>query len=378
MKKIIFVVSVACIILHGCDTNNTEYWKNINAKGKILVSDDSGITLEKTILDSIYCSNIGSLYYNDEVFIFLDEVFNFAYLFNHNGKFVNRFLGKGQGPNDIIASRSFLPHRDGCVIYGDLQLYYDLDKNWNIIQKGIFNWGESHSPNEIYNNPTPDMPEIYEVIDYNNTPRIFKDSLLLLPISTSHWKYNGYIMSDYYSNSRIFAIMSIKTGNIHSIEGRRSPEYLKSKYLPNFDFFHFDTKNDDIILNYDIDSSIYVLDNNFIPKVKFGFAGKDMNTNYKATSMIEQAEDRFFDDRKQYGYYNYLEYIEHTGLTFRTYTRGNADEDGLQVYDKEYNLIVDTDVPKGFRVIGYNNGEYFAECENGKASFPMYILKFKL
>ena len=129
--------------------------------------------------------------------------------------------------------------------------------------------------------------KIYEVKSFDSAINYQKYSALMpsllwhLPVNTEHWKYNGYKIPEYYTDSRIFAVLDIKSGEIISIEGRRSPEYLKHQFLPNFDFFHFDCVGDVIILNYDIDSSIYVLDDKFKIKMKFGFSGRDMHTMNK-------------------------------------------------------------------------------------------------
>lgn len=355
-----------------------DYWENFQIRGGKGNSILSQLDCDSIIMENIHSSGFGNFECGGGKILYLDKTFKFIFSFDHKGNKTGRYNGLGQGPNEFLQSNSLIYNKKTNVVLGNLETYYLLDSSFNITKKGIIEWGGNADLKEIKDSPKPSMSEIYEIIEYDNFPCLFNDSLLLVPVNTEHFKYNGFISSDYYKDSHIFALLDLKKGNIESLQGKRSPEYLKYKYLPNFDFFHFDCSNDKIYINYEIDSVIYVLDKKFKPVSKFGYAGTDMNCNYKPTNGYDVAENRFLTDREIFGYYSYLKFIKETKVLFRTYTKGERSKDGMQIYDYTYNLVGNVEVPKGFRVIGYCNGRYFAECTEGLSATPMYILGFTL
>lgn len=376
-KKLGFFIFIL-LTLQGCHFSPTqEYWGNISQKGKKAIKFTE-LLCDTIFLEDIHCSQNGHLSYDKSSFIYLDKTFCFAFIFDEGGKFQERHLGSGKGPNEIIFGTNYLPFNDSHFVYGNLRNYYVINDQWSAIKKQVIRWEGKSSRSEVYNNPKPEMIAIYEPINYRNAPTIYKENFLLLPVNTEHWKYNGFKHLEYYRDSRIFALLNIESGEVESIYGRRSKEYLEYKFLPNFDFFHFDCFKNEIILNYDIDSSLYVLDEKFNAKMKFGFAGRDMNTRYRETKGYDDAEDNFFADRKEFGHYDYVKFIQETGMIFRTYSKGGKSSNGLQVYNQEFNLIADVDVPVGFRVLGQRNNTYYAEYDEGLQKQPMIILKFKL
>ncbi len=374
MKKIVSVLLflVTCL---SC-AKKDDYWNNFDKRGKKALTL-SILKLDSIIMEDINSSGTGHFVYDENEILYLDKTSKFIFKFDNKGKHLGKYNGFGQGPDEFIVSNTLLSNNGNRVVLGDLETYYLLNKDFHIQKKGIIEWSSGNiTQEEVYNSPKPTMPEIYEIIEYDNFPCLFKDSLALLPITTEHVKYNGFKNLDYYKEAHIFTVLDLKSGRIKELKGRRSPEYLKYEFLPNFDSFHFDYYNDKIYINYDIDSTIYVLDKEFQPQFKFGYAGTQMNCNYKPTHGFEDAEERFLTDRETFGYYRYLKFIKETGYLFRTYSKGGNKKDGLQIYDSKYNLVGDIEVPKGFRVIGYYNGKYLAECSKGLDAIPMYILSF--
>ena len=377
-KEIILTkIMVTCLwFFIGCNSNvNEDYWQNVSFVGEnhSVVYD---LIFDTIFFDNLQLSHIGELTINRDTFFFFDHFLGNLNLFSIDGHHIGTHLGFGSGPNEIFNARNFVSTEDGYIVLGSMIDYYALSPAFEIKKRSLINWGGNNSPEMVYYETKPDMVEIYELLKPQNLPKIFKNKYLLMPVHTEHYKYNGFISSDYYRDSRIFAILNIETEQIERVEGRRSPEYLKYRYLPNFDFFNFDLLGNEIVVSYNIDSCLYILNSAFIPIAKFGFAGKNMNTDYRQTIGYDDAIDNFLFDRYEFGYYNFVTVVEETGLIFRTYTRGGNLPNGLQVYNKEFNLIADVNVPPGFRIIGNKGNVYFAECTNGIESNPMYVLKF--
>ena len=63
---------------------------------------------------------------------------------------------------------------------------------------------------------------------------------------------------------------------------------------------------------------------------------------------------------------NAVEYVDETGLLFRSYRKGGGSvTDGLQVY-RDGVLVGDVDVPLGFRMAGYVDPYYYPMwCRRG-------------
>lgn len=83
-------------------------------------------------------------------------------------------------------------------------------------------------------------------------------------------------------------------------------------------------------------------------------------------------------NRNTKGRYGWIEYIDETGILFRSYVKGrNSLTDGLQVYSDDV-MVADVDVPEGFRVVGYIEPYYYSQVfeddENGK----LEIMRFRL
>ena len=62
---------------------------------------------------------------------------------------------------------------------------------------------------------------------------------------------------------------------------------------------------------------------------------------------------------------------------FRGYTKSNLKNDGLQVYKNDL-LIADLNFPKGYKIIGKIDNDYYASKIEIKKREDMHVLKLKL
>ena len=105
-------------------------------------------------------------------------------------------------------------------------------------------------------------------------------------------------------------------------------------------------------MTYEADTLIYQYDCDYGQKKCFGYAGKDMDLNYRYIKTPKESGKYWRNERQTKGYYNWLEYVDETGLLFRSYQKGGAQPvDGLQIY-KDGVLIGDVNVPKGLKSVG--------------------------
>lgn len=183
------------------------------------------------------------------------------------------------------------------------------------------------------------------------------------------------IQNFYYENSRIIALINLEDEYIDKLIGRRPSIFLKQQ-LPNYDHFNYEINKGSIYLNFYPEASIYKIDKEKDTLQSFfGVKGNDMRTSYVTTNSYEEAHDREFEDYNNYNFYNSL-YID-DNFIFRGYTKSNLKNDGLQVYKNDL-LIADLNFPKGYKIIGKIDNDYYASKIEIKKREDMHVLKLKL
>jgi len=353
------IILFAIYILNGCQNKNEfEDYFSVN---KVCKKDILFISIE---LDSISLEKVESSYtgylniYADSIY-FTDNRFCWVFVFDKEGKLQGRHLGQGRGPFEIstkfIDSFLFLTSGDKMFLGSTLD-FHVFNKNWQRIRQFRINRERNDNVIDKVNNLSVDDPLLY-TLDYeklilhaNSKGDIF------IPIYSEHSDFNGFSTMDYYKEGRILAKLDIESGSIQELLGRRSPEYLKYRYLGHHSFFSFDISNNDFFyISHEIDSTIYVYNNDFEIQYAFGCSGKEMDTDYQECKRFDRIEIQrlYFNDRPKRGYYNNISLFDEKELLFRSYKKSISSlYDGLQIY-KNMTLIADVNVPKDFSVIGY-------------------------
>jgi hypothetical protein len=387
MKKKIKIICVISIFIFGCKNkndgvNSVEYYNVPNISHTIKDSIINKIELTPLSIDSnIESSNVGYFWVSRDTLYFSDTHFGYVFSFNENGRMVNKYLGKGKGPNEIIGIESSIPTDKGfSIFYGGNNSLHSYDKKWNREKTGRIKWGFKRKMKEVMKNPEPTLPESYEFDSgYENIIKQWDKNHVSIALTASHPKFNGYFDTDlYYNYSRILALVNIETGKIDQFIGRRSPFYLTKLNLPIFDHFNYEPYDDNVFLNFWPDKDIYILDKKTgLATGKFGIKGKGMNVDYPVTTSYKEATQKHMEHRKRYDYYRQLKYISERKLLFRSYTKkGIMDHDGLQIYYKNA-LIGDLLVPKRFEIIGNIGKEIIGVVSNNDEGFKVYKVKLE-
>jgi hypothetical protein len=319
---------------------------------------------------------------DQDTLCFSDLLYNYVYRFNKNGKIVDRHLGRGKGPNEVTDFYHSLGFEKGyCFVSASHNYLYLFDKNWNKINQCQIKWDNKGRYKEVLNHPDPQKIDPYELrITLPDMVRLWDKNHLIMAISATHPKFNGYFNSNlYYQFSRILATVDLNEGKVEDLIGRRSPFYLEKSNIPNFDHYNFDLSEKNLFVSFWADPFIYIIDKASKDCVgKFGNPGKKMKVDYPITKSFKEAEMNRQKDWEEYGHYSYISADSKDDLIFRVYTRGKyAKKDGLQVY-RNYQLMGDFDVPKGFKIIGSVNEEILASCESSKEKPSQIIYKVKL
>lgn len=386
MKNLYFLVLIF-IFFNSCytrkrDIDSSTYYKipiisKINSEKKVLT-----IKLDSIKLDSIESSLVGNFWINNDTLYFSDFYYNYVYSFDKKGKAIDRFIGRGKGPNEVLDFMHSLVVKDGyCLVSPSNSFVYLFDNNWSKIKQFRIRWDVKSNYKEILKHPNPKEIGPYELrITLPDMVKRWDEDHIAIAISATHPKFNGFFSSDlYYNYSRILALVNLKTEKIDELIGRRSPVYLDQKNIPNFDHYNFDLTEKELMVSFWPDSFIYVINKQDKKATgKFGAAGRNMRLKYPLTQTYEEAERNRRSDWFEYGHYSYLVNEPKTGLIFRGYTKGKgAISDGLQIYNN-YQSIGDLDVPIGFKVIGSIGNEIFASVESERESSTLSIYKINL
>lgn len=386
MKRKITILCFLCLTLIQCskttkDIDSTDFYsfKTINSK-----TNKKPLNFEK--IDSIICkSQLETSFkgeytmYKDKIYFF-DAAFGYLFEFDTDLKYLNRYLGIGNGPNEIFDGGTLATNSTKFITLGGQGYFNVFDAKMQKRKQFQIDWDQHRSPGQILKDPKADFFDAYEM-DFRESGgiKLLDNNHVLMPISASHPKFNGYFDTDlYYNYSRILASINLNTGKIDTIFGRRSPEYLKNKNLPIFDHFDFDVDEKFIYVNFWIDKNIYVLDKkNFKLVNVFGVEGKNMKVDYETTDKYEGTDRLVKTHRAKYGYYQSIKSIPNEKLFFRIYSKGqNSNTDDLQVY-KNNILISDFEIPKRMTVLGYSNKTIFLSKANDQTTDKIVIYKIK-
>jgi len=343
------------------------------------------INLDTIKLEKMESSYLGAIDYLDTIIAFVDYRFCWVYLFDLNGKLIEKKLGRGRGPNELnmqaIDGFCFLDNGNR-VFLGSSNDIHIHDKNWKRVKDASINWKGRFKmgSGKVIKNPSPDEPGIYS-LDYENLKLQSIDNTLYMPIYSEHPNFNGFTGFDYYKKGNILAELNLKTLEVERLFGRRTPELLKYKYLMHHSTFNFDIdKKNNFYIAHEIDPLIYVYNKEFKVQYAFGVAGKDMDTDYQelGTKDLKKFRQLYFKDRPQRGYYTGIKAFMDQGLVFRSYKKnGSAKNDGLQIY-KDKILIKDIEVPKNFKVKKYIPPYFYSTGLIDEEKEEVKIIRFKL
>jgi len=386
MKGSLLLTLFILIATNSCVSPENEYYSFFSAINKseknILINE---LQIDTLSLENTNFSYDGFLNIYSEYLSLIDKRFGLIFNFDTTGKLVSRNFGQGRGPGEIdagyIEGHEIL--KNGTHLFigssGDVHI---LSKEGKYLKKFLIDWHQSLPVIEDNPNPDPGDYSIY-TLDYENF-NIIADSKnqAYMPVYSEHPYFNGMLNETYYKEGRILLKLDLSTGEVTGLLGRRSPEYLKYKYLPHHATFYFDIDNEDkFYISHEIDSLIYVYDRNFKLLYTFGFKGKEMNTDYTELSAFDVKKFRklYYEDRPGKGCYKDLKIFNNQeGLLFRSYTKGShSDYDGLQIYKKN-TLIGDVGVPKGFKVIGFIEPYFYSDIIIDENISKISVYRFKL
>ncbi len=339
-------------------------------------------------IDARYTSLSGQWHIKDSLLCFVDEYAVGVKEYDLDGHFVGEHIRQGKGPDEVLSASfistfdkttgDFVMEDSNCFIHRfskDYKKLFTLDKAWFTALNP--NFGDK-SWADLYNNPDPEVPEMYE---YNFVCGRMQsvDSEVILPVITEHVSYNGYDRrhnKGFWTDSYIFIRFNPEDiASSKVLFGHYPPVYLK-RNIPAFSKYDFCADENGIIVTFAADPRIFIMGYDGDITGSFGFPEDGISGDYPATSSFEEYESNRMRMMKEYGFYDRLarcgDYI------FRTCRLDNSIGTILQIYDGSYDLVGRIPVSDGFEVIGEYNGIYYAYSRLDLDSEQFILLTFKI
>jgi len=384
MRKNLIIYFSLFTLFIGCSKNNNTLYKDFEANHKTDISINK-LDISSIHFDTLPSSYIGLSKITNDTLYFVDQKFTRVLSFDKELNYLGWNLTKGNGPDEIAIGGI-----DGFEKMGNGNfMFLGSNTDWHtftsrfekvssyIMEKTKLRNENRDSPNEV----SPEDPIIYSFVYPKLIIREF-DNRLFFNIMVQHPEFNFiHTHNEYYENSRVLSEMDPETGKTISIFGRFSPAYQSNNFTMNqVSLLNFDISKETgtFYLNFEADPVIYEFDSDFKPLTSYGILGKDMKPNYKRIDTIEDFQRENESQRKSTHYFTWLEYVEEGELLFRSYSLGNSNEDGLQIY-KGNTLIGDVKVPKGFKVLGKLGSTFIShpilDEQNDKMTFHTFKLK---
>lgn len=375
MKAIFFFL--ICIILSSCKENVVidNFTLVPNSISEITIND---IKTDTIILEMVPTSyEIESSIFNDRIFL-VDKYFTTLYEYTPSGEFVKKYLGKGRAKNETtigrIATHTFTD--DNLFMLNMSGAHYFYDKDFLFEDLFVITYDRDFDESKIY-----ETPSAYTHCYGNIVCRSYKNSIFfnaeLLHLKTNiistteqHLKRNANILEVDAKTQGFGRLLAVGYPKSYSQD-------TESKVL--FSSVNFDVDNKGTFyVTYEADSLIYVYNDDFEIRHCYGFAGQDMDLNYKRINAIKEIKKNNKAERAAKGYYNWIEYVDDQKTLFRSYQKGGVcNYDGLQIY-RDGVLIGDVDVPKGLKVMGFIEPYYYSYIIPDEESERIYMYRFKL
>ena len=359
-------LTIPILLLTACRSDRSAY--PIEGDRDILFTEIVLDTIPVRLENTSYSGHSGV---DDGRIYFLDQFFSYLYLIAPDGTPISRSMGMGRGPNEIpLKQTSAATVRDReLLILGSSYDYYISEDFGTPQRKEI-----RVSPEDSSLEDARAYTSFSEILRSGNGKfyyNIYSESPYANPVEHS---------ADYFRNAHILMEIDSETGTARPI-GRFSDYYTEnhSRLKHLFGTVYDLTVNGDFVVSHQADSMIYVSDRDFRPIRAFGFQGTGMNTDYaQAAPGWDGFNDAYLEDTTHKGYYYWLEYVDETDTTFRSYQKGShTDRDGLQIY-RGSTLIADVEVPKGFCVAGYIAPYYFSRMNCDIDNKTIHFYRFKL
>jgi hypothetical protein len=379
LKKIdLLFIFFIFLIISSC--NVKEDIKHLGDKNIIF----NEITFDTIIVSLSSTSSLGHFEIVNGNIVFFDHEFAVANVLNEDFIIEKAFIGFGRGPNEITGIHKVAATSDSSIVILNTDWsVFKFNNNWEKINTIRINQSiQEESLKRAVVFPNSSMVNAYEYEPNGISIKMLNEYTLLIPVTTFGIvnEFGEYgLANKYYRDYFALGRVNMVNGLLDTVFLKRPAVYLekKNRYLSNFNFFDFDLHQNNYWISWAIDSLIYQYKYPDELICAFGHAGAEMDVNYQPYKKFDDHEKNFFNDRKNYGYYNGVLYDEYNGLIYRSYYKGYEKGYGMQVY-KDYSLIADVEVPDNFRLLGRIGDHLIANGTIDEYNGTAFLYRFKI
>lgn len=371
--KNLLLLFLFTINLIGCSAvaEYQEDFEPVNSNIEYLYDQSFIDNSSKICINLPNTSLVGRLHIHDGDFLFVDNKFCRIYVFDSTGEFKNRFFDSGGGPSEIITREitgyTPLAGKGHFVIGGNNYMLFN--SSCIKLAHGVLNNNENGKGD-------PSDPSIY-TMSYEKFILRSHGDYVYYNMTLQHPKYNFVANpSVFYKTARNIFVADIKTGEVVEMLGKYPSMYKNGRHN-QFSLINFDVdKYGGIVLSFEACETIYLYNENFEPTVCFGLKGRDMRTDYPALTTVSEFRDNYSSHRQNYSYYSDIEAIDDINYVARIYLKDSDTSDGIQIYNKNYALIADLSIPKGYKISGsYDKKLYLYRIDEMNDRIDIIILK---
>jgi hypothetical protein len=383
MKYVVIIIGM--LFLFSCENEHQfslfPLPSDLSRRIEFATLDVDTIVLDERDVESSQMGFSGINQYKD--YYFVDSRFCWYYVFDLDGNFKHRYLGQGAGPQETVVGRiatcCLLP--DTSLFFMGLQLdHYIYDKYFN--KRKYFSLYPEYGKGK--EKSAADIPENWTTYthNYGNLKcRNIGNNRIYMDIYSEHPDFN-YIehAEEYLVKSCHILEIDIANESVSNLLATGYPPmyYEKPHNYVMFSGVNFDIDNQgNFYVNYEADSLIYQYDKTYKPLCSFGYQGFNMNMKYKQVVSFNEIK-QIRNEKTEKGYYSWVEFVDETGLLFRSYKKGIHEiTDGLQIYSGK-TLIADIAVPKGLKVAGYVAPYYYSQAVADEEKETLNVYRFTL
>jgi len=380
MMRPIWMPYVVVGVLFACGTkDNVNFSLAPDSKVEISIRD---LSVDTLYLDSVPSSYMLFSGVHEDYLYVLDRRLCQLYRFETSGKLRDKKLGIGHAKNetDIIRPDLHAFLSDGSLFMNNANGdYYTYDADFIYKDRFRIHYNRrsdfTKSWEELY--PSP-----YSYIDTDGQCCRAYGHRVFYSVCLSLRNGNDYFgqTENYLRQAANIVEVDLDKRGFGRLLAVGYPDSYRERPLSKalFNKVRFDVAdNGDFFVTYQADSLIYCYDETYRPVACFGVEGTGMDKEYREFATEKETYENAREEISSKGFYNWLEWVDETGVLFRSYQKGDgADVDGLQIY-RDGVLVGDVDVPKGLRVAGYVAPYYYSYVMPDEEREVLYVYRFK-
>jgi hypothetical protein len=372
------------LYLAACTSNQQQALKSYETpyQGEKLVHP-IGVQVDSLILDAVESSFDGQVFIENEKINFIDKRFGWVFQFNRSGKLINKFLGRGNGPDQLPLHyiEFYCPLPNGQKFFmGSKRDCYIYDKDFRQLKNFTLIWPMKQSVAVSLQHYIPDDPGLYMPL-YNICPPAASENAIFLPIASQHPTFNQSEKA-FYQEANLVARIDIADGKVAELVGAYPQNIAKNRAKWLLSYPSITASQDRMFLTFASDSLIYEVDEQFKVRAKFGNAGHQTSNEFGIARNLYDIRPKWAKDAKRKGYYTSLHYDADQNLLFRTYTSErtegtSANAGGIQIY-KDQKLVADFAAPRKIKIKGRIGDYYYSDVFIDEYKGQIKLYRFKL